>query len=160
MNKIDINCGEYASKWSLTDFYPKSEEKLRQALDSGEDFDTGWFYCKKEIRSGKYVREGDQFTTDVEAYMDDLYDSDDLIYDAQWEVFGIEEEIPENIIEAIKEDAVSAGINDGIWVRKTIPSSEATFDRVVYITNELEQEAESKNKEMYMMLCNIVSAYF
>ena len=159
MKEIDISYREYASKYWLTDFYLLSEDKLRAALDSGEDFDTGWFGCKKEIRYARYRREGEDFTIDVSAHMDDLYESEDLIYDALWEVCKMEELLPEHIIDSIKESAIDDRIDDVTTLSKTIPSETATFSEVVRITCELEEEAEKQNAEMYKNLCQIVSGY-
>jgi len=87
MKEIDIaeNTGEYASKWGISDFYEEAEQSLRDALASGEDFDTGWFGCKKEINCAQIVREGGEITVCVSAHMDDLWDSEDLIYDTMKE---------------------------------------------------------------------------
>ena len=98
MKEVDISSGEYASHYSLTDLYPQSEAKLREALASGEDFDTDWFGCKKEIRYARYIREGNSITVKVSAQMDDLWESDDLVYDALWEACQTEEELPEDFI--------------------------------------------------------------
>lgn len=75
----------------LTDFYSKSETELRKALESAEDFDTGWWESKMEERYARIVKEGQILTVTVECCMDEL---DDLIYDARWEVDGLEELIP------------------------------------------------------------------
>ena len=37
MKKIELTSGEYAAKWSLTDFYEGAEALLRAAIESGED---------------------------------------------------------------------------------------------------------------------------
>ena len=105
MKEIDITYGEYAAKWGLTDLYPESEDKLRQALLSGEDFDTGWWGCKKEIRYCRITQEIGMITVEVSAHMDDLWESDDLIYDALWETTKQEDELPEEIIDSIRDDA-------------------------------------------------------
>lgn len=46
------NGGIYASKWGLTDFYDGNDDVLRKAVESGEDFDTGWFGCKAVCADG------------------------------------------------------------------------------------------------------------
>ena len=56
MKEISISAGEYSSKYGLTDLYPESETKLREAFASGEDFTTGWTGYRKEIRYVNYTR--------------------------------------------------------------------------------------------------------
>lgn len=156
MKEIDITYGEYASKWGLTDFYDESAEKLKSALESGEDFCTGWFGCKKEINYAKYVKYGNGFNISVSAHIDDMYESDDLIYDALWEVAKSEEELPDDIIESIRDFAMWDGITDYTELSETIPVADATFEKVVEITDRLESQAMEHNHEMFKQLCEIV----
>ena len=156
MKEIDICYGYYASKWSIADFYEESEEKLKNALESGEDFDTGWFGCKKEIRYASIERCGENFRIKVIAQLDDLWDSDDLIYDALWTVAKSEEELPEEIIDSIRDACLYDCLEDYSTCSKTIPSAEATFERVVEIMEELENEVEKNNEKMFNRLCSIV----
>lgn len=160
MKTIDIaaKTGEYASKWGLTDFYPEAEQILRDAIDSGEDFETDWFGCKKEIRYAKYTRTGDSFQIDVSAHMDDLYENLDLIYDALWEVSKIEDELPEEVIDSILEAAADAGISDSTTYSTRLPRS-ATFEQIVKATMDLESSTEANNHTMYLELCEIVKAH-
>lgn len=156
MKEIDITYGEYASKWGLTDFYDESAEKLKSALASGEDFNTGWFGCKKEINYAKYVKCGNYFEISVSAHIDDMYESDDLIYDALWEVAKSEEELSEDIIDSIRDCAMWDGITDYTELSETIPVADATFEKVVEITDRLESQAMEHNHEMFKQLCEIV----
>lgn len=159
MKTIDIaeRTGEYASKWGLTDFYPEAEEKLQEVLASGEDFDTGWFGCKKEIRYARIVREEGEIEISVAAHMDDLWEEDDLIYDALWEVSKIEDELPEEIIDSIREAAIY-DIDDHTELSITLPAT-STFDEIVEAMGKLEDEAEENNHRMYLELCEIVKAH-
>lgn len=156
MKEIDITYGEYASKWGLADFYDESVEKLKSALESGEDFNTGWFGCKKEINYAKYVKCGNDFEISVSAHIDDMYESDDLIYDALWEVAKSEEELPDDIIESIRDCAMWDGITDYTELSETIPVADAKFEKVVEITDRLESQAMEHNHEMFKQLCEIV----
>lgn len=158
MKTIEISSGWYASKWGLTDFYPESEEKLRSALDSGEDFETEWFGCKKEIRYAQYERCGETFTVRVACHMDDLFEEPDLIYDALWEACHMEKEFPEDIIDSIRDAAIGDCIDDSTVLSKDLPAS-ATFEEIIRVTDELEEEAEAENKRMYNTLIDIVKAH-
>lgn len=160
MKHIEISDGYYASCWGLTDFYPKAEENLKSAIEQTDDFSTEWFGCKKEIRCAKYQRYGNAFIINVTAHMDDLWDGDDLIYDALWDVTKSEEELPQEIIDSIRfAIADEAWIDDSTTISETIPSSEATFERVVEITEQLESEAEENNAKMFSEICSIVKAH-
>lgn len=158
MKEIEISTGEYASKWGLTDFYPESETELKKALESGEDFDTGWFGCQKEIRYAKITGDQEEITIEVSAHMDDLWESDDLIYDALWEVSEIEDELPEEIIDSIRDTAIWDNIDDHTDMDATLPRS-ASFEEIVRAIENLEYEAEANNHRMYLELCDIVKAH-
>lgn len=160
MIDIDISYGTDASKWGLTDFYEESEMKLKEALESGEDFTTGWFGCKKEIRYAKYERCGDEFTISVCCHMDDLWEEDDLIYDALWSACKVEEELPQEIIDSIRDAAIDCGIDDHAELWQIIPSGEATFEKIVEITDSLEQRAEEENDIMFKDLCEKVKGHY
>ena len=166
MKTIDIakHTGEYASKWGLTDFYPEAEAELKKALESGDDFETAWFGCKKEIRYAKYTKLGDEITVQVSCVMDDLWESDDLIYDAAWEIShkDLEDELPEEIIDSIRDAALDDGINDGTDLTKTFACTAGgmnIYDKIVQCTRDLEAEAEANNHEMYARLVEIVKAH-
>ena len=149
------NAGLYASKWGISDFYEEAEKDLREALASGEDFDTGWFGCKKEINYARIVRENEKITVSVTCNMDDLWEQDDLIYDALWEVAKIEKELPEMIIDSIRDIACDEQIEDNCTESISLPAS-ATFDDVVGALDSCEAIAGGNNTGMYKRLCEIV----
>lgn len=159
MKKVDICYGEYASKWSLTDFYEESERKLKDALASGEDFDTGCWGCKKEIRYARIVREGENVRVTVSCHMDDLWDGDGLIYDALWEECHTEEELPDEIIDSIRDTSIEDGIEDSTEMSDTLPR-DASFVDIVAKIDRLEEWVEAKNTEMYGRLRAIVKAHY
>ena len=158
MKEIDVCNGAYSSNHGLTDLYPKSEAKLREVIASGEDFTTEWAGCKQELRYAKYTREGDRITVEVSAHMDDLWDSDDLIYDALWTACGVEEELPDSVIASIRE-GLDDEIDDHTNITVELPAS-ATFEEIMKATGKAETEAEQQNKEMYDRLCDIVKGYW
>ena len=159
MKEVDISNGVYASKWGITDFYPESEEKLKELIDSGEDFDTGWFGCKKEIRYARYRRENGVFTIEVSCDMDDLEDGAELIYDALWETCKVECELPLWMIESISADCYYCDIHDETTLTAELDGN-ATYNEIISKTEELEEEAEKNNTEMYNRLCEIVKDYY
>jgi hypothetical protein len=158
MKEININYGAYSSTYALTDLYPESRAKLQEALASGEDFTTDWTGCKKEIRFAKYTREGDNITVEVSAQMDDLWEGDDLIYDALWEACKVEEELPDALIDRIRE-SLGFEIDDHTDVTVVLPAS-ASFEEIMEATGKAENEAEQHNEEMFKRLCEIVKEYW
>lgn len=149
------NGGIYASKWGLTDFYDVNDDVLRKAIESGEDFDTGEFGCQKEIRYARVHRERGEFEVEVTAHMDDLWDEGDLIYDALWTVAKSSDELPEDIIDSIRDAAIDSGVDDHTYCNRYLPL-DATYETVVETISELEDEAEQTNEELYRILCEIV----
>lgn len=145
----------YASKWELTDFYDGVGDVLRNAIESGEDFDTGDFGCKEEIRYARVHRERGEFEVEVTAHMDDLWDDGDLIYDALWTVAKSGDELPEDIIDSIRDAAIDSGVDDHTYCNRYLPL-DATYETVVETISELEDEAEQTNEELYRILCEIV----
>ena len=161
MKTIDISYGEYASKWGLTDFYPESEAKLKEALASGEDFTTGWFGCKKEIRYATYTRDAEVMTVKVSCVMDDLWESNDLIWDAWYETYheDPEDELTREIIDSIRDAAIDAGLSDETELTTTLPG-DASFEAVVKATRDLEYQAEANNESMFSELIDCVKAHW
>lgn len=155
MKTIDLCGGGYASKWGLTDWYEESEKILREAIASEEDFDTGWFGCKKEIHYARIIRKDGLFTVTASSHSDDLWDGDDLIYDALWEVSRLEEELPDDIIESIRDAAIDCGIDDNAEETESLPST-ATFEQISDLIGKLEVIAEVRTHEYYRRLCDIV----
>ena len=159
MNNIDIEYGIFASHWSLTDFYEVSKAKLMDALNSGEDFDTGWWGCKKEINYARICRENGRITVQVSAHMDDLFEQPDLIYDALWEECNTEEELPEDIIDSILDTAIWDGIDEKSEVEETL-REDASMEDIIAALDRLEGEAMDANDGMYKRLCDIVKAHY
>lgn len=69
-------------------FYSDVKEALIAALESGEDFDTGWHGFKKELQSMRISAEGKEITVCVDAFCDD---PDALVWDCE-ESEGITDE--------------------------------------------------------------------
>ena len=158
MKEIDISHGTYSSNYNLTDFYPESEEKLREALASGEDFTTGWIGCKQEIHSVRYSRKENRITIEVSARMDDLWESNDLIYDALWSSCQVEEELPDDFTDSIRE-CLGDDIDDHTEITIVLPAS-ASFEEIMAATGQAENNAEQNNTRMFDFLCEIVKEHW
>ena len=158
MKTIDIDYVEDAAKWGLTDFYPESEKKFRNAVLSGDDFSIS-YECKKEIRYASVIRENDAVTVTVTSCMDDLLDGYDLIYDALWSRCHSEDELPDEILEDIREEALDCWLSDESTAVRVLPVS-ASFEDICTTISELENESEEQNNIMFNILCDIVEAYY
>ena len=152
---IEITDGDYAAHWGLTDLYEDSKARLIEALNYDGEFTTGWFGCKKEIEYAKVERLGGKLIVNVACHMDDLFDSDDLIYDALWTVTGKEYELPEDIIDSIRDYVVDNGIEDCTVLFEQL-RPDASFDNVVSCICRLADKANANNGRMYKELCNCV----
>lgn len=152
---ITENMWDEAAKWSVTDFYPECERKLRELISSGEDFDTGYFGYRKEPRASRIYRAGGKLTVEVNASMDSLYEDDDLIYDALFEVYGVEELLPDEVLTRINDLAIESGLNDYSEESETLPS-DASFEEVKEAMDRLEESVLRENEDMYRELCGIV----
>ena len=155
IKRIELCSGAYASKWGLTDFYPEAERALSEAIASGESFTTS-YGCKKELLYCTLTRdmEGDDFWIEVTAEMDDLWESADLIYDAMNE----EVELPDDIIDSIRDAAIDDGIDDHTTLSMLL-SAAASYSDVVEAIETLENEAEEANHNMFLRLTDIVEAH-
>ena len=159
MKNIELTNGLYAAKWWLTDFYPESEQRLRDALASGEDFYTS-YGCKKEIDYCEIQRHGDTIAVSATAYMDNLWESNDLIYDALWERTRVEDyEFSNEMINRIREAAIDEQLDDCSQIGTTIPAS-SSFEQLCDAIDKMEDEARAANDGMYRQLCNIVEDHY
>lgn len=158
MKRLFKEEGWNIAKWGLTDFYEAPEKELRDAIESGEDFTTGWYECKEEIRGAEITRVNGQIHITVSASMDELYDGDALIYDALWETFHNEEELPSEIIESIRDAAIDEGLDDHHEACASLPG-DSTWEEIMAEVERLETETEALNNSDYKTLCQIVKAH-
>ena len=157
MIDVELTSGTYAAHWGLTDLYPEAEKKLREAVDSGEEFFVE-YGCKKEIRYAKIVREDDTKVT-VFAHMDDLYEDGDLIMDALWSRCKSEDGFDEDVTDDICEEAYEEDINDVACVWSNLPRN-ASYDEIMTEIGLLENKAERELEVMFDKLCDIVERYY
>ena len=157
MKTIDIAVGDYAARWGLADLYPESRKMLAEALSDSLEFSTEWFGCKKEINYAKVERRNGAVYVSVCCCMDDLFDSDDLIYDAMYTEFRSTEQLPDDVIEGIRDWAVWSGVDDHTEAVRQV-SVDASIDEVISCIGDLESLAEKNNQEMFAELCEYVRA--
>ena len=128
--QYELSSGVYCSHWGLTDLYEECEKGLRELLDSGNDFITTWCGSKKEIISAQYSRYDGHVHVEVCQSMDELWESDDLIYDALSSIGREDIELPDDIIDSIREAALECGIDDSVTEYVTLPT-DATYGDVM-----------------------------
>lgn len=154
VKRYDIQTGNYGSHCGLTDLYPECESKLKSILEYGEDFYTDWG-SKKELLSASILRFNGEMEIKVSAWVDDLWDSDDLIYDAYWEATGLEDELPAETIDEIRNAAFACDCDDQYgmaWKGEPVD-----YDRIMEIVSDLADHAMDKCNESYKKLVQIVS---
>lgn len=170
--------GVYCSHWGLVDLYPQCEKNLRQLIDSQEDFMTEWCGSKKELLSAQYGRIEGSFDVWVRAWMDDLWDSYDLISDAIYEVLHDDEKYPlplsvqeklkrysednideeaEEFFENVRQYAWEADITDSVCHSVSFNPKGITYEKVMEAVEKLEDEAMAHLHRMYEVLCGIVA---
>ena len=128
-----------ASKWGLTDLYEEDEKILRDAIASGERFDTGWVGCKKEIRSMRISRD-EKICVQCHAEMDSALEQLDLFTDflTNEECKKLTDEAVDQIREMLMESccyAEEAEYSDYLL-------SDATYEQVMEVVAGLEQNCE------------------
>ena len=154
-----IELGGEAAKWGVADLYDEEYEKLRKAIESGEDFETDWYGCTKESNFAKVSREVGIIRIEVCASMDSLWDDTDLIYDALWEALTVDEELSDDAIDRIRDEAEKEDITDEVNVEGAC-EADASFDDVLDKLNDLEARAEEGIDMMYGKLCDIVKRVY
>lgn len=74
----------YGAHWHLTDLYDEDAANLRQAVESGDDFEFD-YGCKKEIRYATICRDGGSLSVSCRCYIDELEDITDTV---MWRALG------------------------------------------------------------------------
>ena len=145
----------YGSHYGLTDLYSDFEDNLRTLLESEEDFHTSWG-AKKEIWYASVMRAEGKLHLSARAEIDDLWKSEDIIYNALAEVTDSEcEELDDETIEWIRDAAYECGCDDQATVEIEIDDT-ADYDLVMKHLDNLIDRANEETDRMYKMLCEIV----
>lgn len=175
-NYVDISSGVYCSHWGLDDLYDDCKTKLKELISSDKDFITNWCGSKKEIKSARYSRYGDEFTVEVSESIDDMWESYDLFSDAVYDIlhsplYPLSKNVRENLeyitesdmdedgekfVECVTDIAIEAGIDDNVTCSETIPASEASYENIMVVVDRLESETGSILSEYYRDYKNIV----
>ena len=175
-NYVDISSGVYCSHWGLNDLYDDCKTKLKELIGSGKDFITNWCGSKKEIKSARYSRRGDEFTVEVGESIDDMWESYDLFSDAVYDIlrspmYPLPQNVMDNLeyitetdmdedgerfVECVSDMAIDAGIDDNVTCSETIPASEASYENIMVVVDRLESETGSILDQYYREYKNIV----
>ena len=139
----DFDFNDWGS-WGVGDFYSDTEKLLRDAIDSGEPFDTQWHGFKKEIQSMRIARDHDGITVSVSESMDE---GPDLIFDVLLD--NEDDLLTEDMIEQILDNlAADMEFTDTTNYLEHL-SSEATFDQVIAAAKALAAACGAKLKECF-----------
>ena len=145
--------GCYGSSWGLTDLYEECENNLKTILESGEDFRASWD-SKKELQSATLMRIGGVMKITVSVWMDDLWEQDDLIYDAYYDVKKSEEELSEDMLNEIRDLAFELECDDSTSVSWEGECSD--YDAIMEHIEQLTSEADSQLDKWYACLKEII----
>ena len=149
----EINDGAYGSNWGLTDLYPESEKNLKSLLVSSENFRATWG-SKHELLSAVVMRIDGTFTVNVSAWMDDLWDSDDLIYDALYQSCGDENMVlSDETIEEIR-GCLSDECDD--HAGESFFGTCNSYEELMNIINNLATYAEARLDAYFSELVSVV----
>lgn len=143
----------YGSHWGLTDLYPNCEANLRTLLSSGEDFRAEWD-SKKELLSAEVMRINGKLRVVVSAWMDDLWESDDLIYDALWDACKSSDDLAPEVIEAIRDAANDSGIEDHAYSRWEGQCDD--YEALMHIVSDLADFADEDCQKYFGELKTLV----
>lgn len=140
-------------RYGVTMLNDDAEEKLRELLDSGKDFDTGWGSCTKELEGVRFYARGDEITVSVSMEMDDM---PELIYDATPDGIDLNEEE----VDAIQDmcDDLDGGISSETIADRTIQRS-STYEEVIEAVRETREEASEYLEQQFEACKSCVSDY-
>lgn len=143
--------------WGITgypyDLYEDVEQELREAIESGEPFDTDWHGFKKELDSMRIYRENNgEIVVEVSAYMDSVYEDAMLIYDC----LTPEEEklLTDTMIDEILDKLPWGEFVEEIEDSDILPP-DSTIEDVMKKANELINECNDRLLESYKICIGI-----
>ena len=122
-------------RYGVTDFDEGTEKALREAIESGEHFDTGWHGSVKGFETARICRDGEGITVSV--YSDGL---DDCM--EQWDLFEdflTDEEmerLTDEMVDQIRDYLDMGDFVQEVSYDKGLPY-DASFEDVVNTMNEL-----------------------
>lgn len=142
-----ISTGEYASKWSLSDFYPECEAKLQALLNAPEDFITDRFGCKKEIHYAQISRINGKLTVWVSCYMD-------LPEDIIWS--KVDDDLPDDLIDSLTNLAYE--YDNYVDEEREMPI-DSTLEDIKNVLDILENIADDKLEGIYYDLVSTIHSF-
>lgn len=133
--------------WGVGDFYDKNEKELKDAVESGKPFDTGWHGFKKEIQSMRISRDEDSTLVEVSEAMDEVFEETDLFCD-----FLTDKELDNLSDEMINE--IREYLMMGDFVEETDSythlSINATFEEIMKTAIELANDCSEKLHDSFL----------
>lgn len=144
---FDFNFIEWG-RWGVTDFDENTEKVLREAIQSGKPFDTGWHSTVKEFESARICRSRDGITVSV--FSDGLDDAME-----QWDLFSDfltyeeMERLTDEMVDEIRDYLCMGEFVQEIEYEEKLPST-ATYDDVVACMNELADDCRKRLHESFL----------
>ena len=143
----------FGSSWGLTDLYPECKENLQNLLASSGNFRATWD-SKHDLLSATIMRIDGVLMVDVHAWMDDLWDSNELIYDALYQAGGSEDMVlSDETIEEIR-GCLSDECDD--HAGESFFGTCNSYEELMTIINDLATYAEARLDMYFSELVSVV----
>ena len=127
--------------WGIGDFYDGNEKELRDAIESGKPFDSGWHGFKKELQSMRICRnDAGNIIVEVSKWMDSIYEEPELFYDFLTDEEA--EKLTDEMIEEIRDNLIFSDCVDETQDNAEL-LNDATFEQVMKKANELMGECDN-----------------
>ena len=132
--------------WGHGDLYPDAEHSLKELVESGKPYNTGYFGSKKDESYARIINNGREVSIELVRYMDGDDDPAELIYDAMDDDDDFtEKEISEMVDDMLLGDYGSSEGNKATMA-ETLPLS-ATFEDIKETIKKLDNQANSVLKD-------------
>ena len=132
--------------WGVGDFYQRPEQLLREVIENGKPFDTGWHDWTKELQSMRIVRKKHATHIKCHAFMDDPYEDHELLgdflEDGEWE------KLDDEALEELENEFFQNDISDNADEECDLPY-DASLDDIIHKAKELMDACESRLNESF-----------
>ena len=156
MEIISLATDEYAADYSVAKLLPEAEERLRQALAFGQDFEASW-ECRRASTIGGVVHHQGHLFTDVEQAFDGLDEDNDVIAEI-WERAMPDGPLPDDVaLQDLHDQAVDAGLQECAFAREQLEDGAGLHD-IIAVLERLEKQVREQNEDQYLQLERIVQA--
>ena len=145
---FDLNFTGDWGHYGVGSFYDEREKALRDAIKSGEDFDSGWHGFKKDTASMCVYRKDGRITVGVSKFMDSALEEVDLFGD-----FLTDEEmemLTDERVEEIRNRLFASNYTEEPSETGTLPA-DSDFSAVMKMVESLDETCEKALQDSYRL---------